>query len=194
MYSDSKLIVISFIGPSAAGKSTAMKQLKENYQVLEERYIELNEHKIDNRLVLSKWGYIQYWFNEVLKAKNRGTQLIITDRCPIDTCAYVSHNSKELLEVIKTSFDELKRLNILVNKILVTCNFEELQDRIYNRLKDDQRRIDYNEGDIEHNRRAYNFFIENISLWDDVIDTSNIDPEATLKSFTSIIEKIINKK
>jgi predicted ATPase len=167
-----KLTVISFVGPSGSGKSTVMDALAEKYEVLEERYMELNRHQLDNRLMLSKWAYIQYWFDSVLQSKAKGVTLLLTDRCPLDTCAYVREGRSELLDVLTTAINELSALGISVQKVLVTAPFDILQTRIDLRLKIDTRRLNYNEADASHNRRAYDFYSENIQLWDRVIDTS----------------------
>jgi len=185
-----KLTVISFVGPSGAGKSTAMKALAAKYEVLQERYMELNRHHLDNRLMLSKWAYIQYWFDSVLQSKAKGVTLLLTDRCPLDTCAYVREGRSELLVVLTTTINELSALGISVQKILVTAPFDVLQTRINARLKIDNRRLNYNEADVSHNRRAFEFYSENARLWNKEIDTSKVAQSDMLPIFESVISDL----
>ncbi len=184
------LTIISFVGPSGSGKSTAMQMLASKYQILQERYMELNRHQLDNRLMLSKWAYIQYWFDSVLQSKANGDTLLLTDRCPLDTCAYVREGRFELLNVLTTSINELSALGISVQKVLVTAPFDILQTRINLRLKTDTRRLSYNEEDVEHNRRAYEFYSENAQLWDRIIDTSIVAKPDLLLLFESAIANL----
>lgn len=184
------LTVISFVGPSGSGKSTAMQALAAKYEILQERYMELNRYQLDNRLMLSKWAYIQYWFDSVLQSKAKGDSLLLTDRCPLDTCAYVRKGRFELLDVLTTSLNELSSLGISMQKVLVTAPFDILQARIDSRLKTDTRRLSYNEGDVEHNRRAYEFYSENAQLWDRVIDTSIVAEPDLLALYESAIANL----
>jgi predicted ATPase len=184
------LTVISFVGPSAAGKSTALNALAQNYHVLQERYVELNRHQLDNRLVLSKWAYIHYWFDAVLQAQNDGITFLLTDRCPLDTCAYVRDERSTLLAVLITSMNELAALGITVRKVLTTAPFDVLKARILSRLTTSPERICYNEADDAHNRYAYDFYSQQASLWDRVIDTSEFSQSAVLPLFESVIADI----
>jgi hypothetical protein len=140
-----RLIVVSFVGPSGSGKTSAMKQLVERYSVLEERYMELNRFEIDNQLVTSKWAYFSYWFTGIFDAQKKGTELILTDRCPLDCCAYLSSDNTHLKEVLKMSFGELNALNILHYMVLVTADFNILQARIKSRLMIESNRANYHE-------------------------------------------------
>ena len=192
MNNSKKLNIVSFVGPSGSGKSSAIKEVVSEYKVLPEKYMELNQHGLDNRLMLSKWAYINYWFDNVLLAKTSKIDLLLTDRCPLDTCAYVRNGSQELLQVLQLSIDELMERDIFVKKILVTADFEILQTRIENRLKIDRRRVDYNEENIAHNRRAYDFFANNEYLWDRKIDTCDISKMEVLAVIKKTIESIID--
>lgn len=183
------LTVVAFSGPSGSGKSTAMKALEATYRVLSERYMELNRHHLDNRLVLSKWAYIQYWFDGVLQARADGATLLLTDRCPLDTCAYVSHGRSALLELLTASMNELRGRNITVRKILVTAPFEVLQARIVARLEVDARRRNYHEADEQHNRSAYDFYSEH-NLWDRLVDTSTTSQSDLMALLESTISDL----
>lgn len=182
-----QLTVVSFVGPSGAGKSTAMKILAKKYSVLDERYMELNRHHLDNRLMLSKWAYNQYWFDGVLQAQADGKALLLSDRCPLDTCAYVREGRSALLEVVMQSIRELLERNVTVRKVLVIAPFDVLQARILDRLKRETGRVHYNESDAEHNKRAYDFYCENADIWERVIDTSTINEGELFSAFESTI-------
>jgi len=179
--------VYCLVGPSAAGKSTALKLLSDNYKVLEERYMDLNIFNLDNRLILSKWKYIDYWFSSILEAKKKGYENLITDRCPFDTCAYISNMKNELFNCIDESFKEILHLGISTKFILINADFDELERRINNRILLEKDRVNYNELDQEHNRRAYDFFIEKRNIWDAEINTSDNKPADVVEK----IEKII---
>jgi ribose 1,5-bisphosphokinase PhnN len=182
-----QLDVVSFVGPSGAGKSTAMKALASKYSVLSERYMELNRHQLDNRLMLSKWAYNQYWFDGVLQAVADGKTLLLTDRCPLDTCAYVREGRIALWEVLMQSIQELSERGVVVHKVLVTAPFDVLQARILERLKRETGRVLYNESDVAHNKRAYEFYSDNAKTWERAIDTSIIAESDLFHVFESTI-------
>lgn len=184
------MIVISFMGPSAAGKSTALKSLKSKYEVLPEKYMDLNKHDLDNRLVVSKWSYYDYWFSGILDAHKKGVDLIITDRCPLDCCAYIYDGRDELYIITKAAISELNSLGINHYKVLVKADFSVLEKRIHIRLEKEKRRKKYNENDKEHNRKAYDFFESKINDWDFVIDTSKKSPSLVVEAFEETILKI----
>ncbi len=173
--------VICLVGPSAAGKSTALQTLSIEYTTLKEKYMELNVFHLDNRFMVSKWKYIDYWFSCILQANKDGKRLIITDRCPFDTCAYVSNGQSSLFNCLKRSFQELEELGIYTKFILVTAEFNILENRIRERIEKDPNRINYNELDKSHNRKAYNFFLQKKDLWNNIIDTSNIQPNDVVR-------------
>ena len=189
MNTSQHLTVISLIGPSGGGKSTAIKTLSADHEVLQERYMELNCHQLDNRLLLSKWAYIQYWFDGVHKARANGQNLLLTDRCPLDTCAYVLEGRSALLDILKIAINELETLSIRVRTILITADFGVLQTRINRRLADEPRRHEYNEADISHNRRAFDFYSENTQQWDRLINsTQKTESELLLLLKTTIMD------
>lgn len=166
--------VVAFVGPSAAGKTTALRALSDRYSLLPERYMELNRHSLDNRYVVSKWAYINYWFDGVLQANADRKELLLTDRCPLDTCAYVRSSQRELLAIIETAFDELRTTGIQIQLILLIAPFELLQQRIEKRLEIETKRQLYNEADTEHTRRAYDFYLSQEDRFDATIDTSMV--------------------
>jgi len=171
---DKKLVVISLVGPSAAGKTSIINLLKDEFEVLSEKYMDLNKFKLDNRLLLSKWTYIDYWYNNIFQAKNDQIEVLITDRCPFDTCAYVYEKSDELFAILEECSSELLNKNIELKTILVTSDFEILESRIKSRIKKESRREFYNEKDRGHNRRAYDFYQKNINYWNNTINTSGM--------------------
>lgn len=185
-----KLTVLSLVGPSASGKSTVLSKLRTKHKVLEEKYMDLNKFKLDNRLLTSKWAYLNYWFDNILSAKKEGVELIITDRCPFDTCAYVTNHSEELFKILSESFNELNNLGIVLKTILITADFETLQTRINTRIKVEKDREFYNEKNTIHNQNAYNFFESKINCWDYVVDSTLIDQNDVKKKIDEIILKL----
>ncbi|WP_291037026.1 hypothetical protein [Dyadobacter sp. 50-39] len=166
-----------------------MQELANSFVVLEEKYMELNTMQLDNRLLVSKWTYISYWTNAIIKAKLDGHSLILTDRCPLDNCAYIGAKGKALLDLVEICFSELKELNIEIVPVLVTADFNTLQSRIDRRLVNEPGRALYNENDIEHNRSAYDFFHLNMRLWSQVIDTTEKHPDEVIRLFESAIKR-----
>lgn len=181
------LTVLSLIGPSASGKSTVLNQLRDKHEVLEEKYMDLNKFKLDNRLLISKWAYLNYWLNNIILAKNEGLKFIITDRCPYDTCAYVTNHSEELFKILLESFNELNKIDIDIKTILMTADFDTLQERIDVRIQVEKNREFYNEKNTIHNQNAYNFFKSKKSYWDYIVDTTLMTKNDVEKSIDEII-------
>jgi molybdopterin-guanine dinucleotide biosynthesis protein len=185
------LKILSIVGPSASGKTTVVKKIGSSNFIIQEKYMYLNKYEIDNRLLLSKWSYINYWFENILNAHKENKDFLITDRCPLDTCAYVTDKSNELFEILTNSLEELKSMNIIIITVLLTANFKVLQSRIDKRILIEKQRELYNEKNIEHNLRAYKFFISKSNYWDYIIDSTNMNE---IEVENSINEIIINIK
>lgn len=181
------LTVLSLVGPSGSGKSTVLKELARKYPVLMERYMELNRFGLDNTLSLSKWGYINYWFNSVLEARG-AIRVLITDRCPYDTCAYVMNGGDALKTVIEHSLSDIRGVGVNPVCILLTADFERLESRILSRLKAEPERLKYHEGEREHNWRAWQYYESNKHLWSYTVDSTDMTPEDVLVELTRIIE------
>jgi len=191
MFSDNnknKLTVVSFIGPTGAGKTKIITALSTKYETEASNYMELDEYQLDNKLITSKWFYFEYWFRKVLSAQKNDYKIILTDRCPYDTCAYVDSGRNELSSIVNSSFKELNDRNITIKKVLITANFDVLQERINKRLLTDQVRIKYHEDDVSYNKRAYEFYMDHKFLCDYVIDTSNISKLQMIDEAKKIIE------
>lgn len=187
MKDEKQLTVFSLVGPSGSGKSTLLKELARSYPVLQEKYMELNRFGLDNTLCLSKWGYINYWFNSVLEA--RGTaKVLVTDRCPYDTCAYVRSGAEALKTVVHNSFNDIRGVGVRPVLILLTADFDHLQSRIADRLKAEPERLKYHEGEREHNQRAWQFFVANKELWHHAIDSTGMSLQRVHDEVNRIIQ------
>jgi thymidylate kinase len=183
--------VISLVGPSGAGKTTVLEKLKSNYTTNKEMYMELNRHGLDNRLLVSKWLYIGNWFDQILEHFHSGEELVVTDRSPLDTCAYVSKDATVLLELVLSSFNELSNLGIEFKTILVTGDFGTLQERINARLKSEPARLQYNEADTTHNKKAHDFYVNNNhNLFTAMIDSTKTTPEEQAGEIDKLILKL----
>jgi thymidylate kinase len=182
--------VVSLVGPSGAGKTTVLKKLKSNYTTNKEMYMELNRHSLDNRLVVSKWLYVGNWFDQILEHFHSGKKLVITDRSPLDTCAYVSNDATVLLELVLSSFNELSKLGIEFKTILVTGDFDILQGRINARLKLEPARLEYNEDNTTHNKNAHDFYVNNQNLFTAMIDSTKTTPEEQASEIDCLIQKL----
>lgn len=187
MKDDKQLTVFSLVGPSGSGKSTLLRELARNYPVLEEKYMELNRFGLDNTLCLSKWGYINYWFNSVLEAREVD-KLLITDRCPYDTCAYVKNGAGALRTLVQNSFDDIRGIGVRSVLVLLTGDFSHLEERISMRLRAEPERLKYHEGEREHNRRAWQFFVDNERLWHYTIDSTEMTLQEVYEEVVRIIQ------
>jgi thymidylate kinase len=189
------LQVIAFAGPSGTGKSTALRGLAKKYCVIQEKYMDLNRHSLDNRLFLSKWAYIHYWFDKVLEARAAGESLVLTDRCPLDTCAYVGATRRpSLISIVSVSMAELETRGIVVRTILAMAPFSVLQSRIERRLASEPLRRNYHEQSLSHNRRVYAFYRRYSRLWDSTVATATVRASEMPSLFEAAAMKLLNEK
>jgi hypothetical protein len=115
------MLIVALTGPSAVGKTSVTRLLAEKFDVLHESYMEQNVHGLDNRHVISKWAYIGAWFDSIYRRASAGCHVLLTDRSPYDTCAYVDHETECLLRVVRRSMEELTFYGHSVKTLLLLC-------------------------------------------------------------------------
>jgi len=149
--------------------------------------METNLFKIDNRLILSKWYYSGLWFNRILESKQNDEKALLIDRCPLETAAYVTH-SDLLFPALISTFKELEDLGFKFIFIYIKSSYETLKARILNRIESEPERISYNELNDEHNKRAFDFYKKNESLWNYTIENESLleDPLKVLEGILQL--------
>ena len=182
------MMIIALSGPSGSGKSTIIKELASEYNVLYEKYIPLNVHSLNNRHILSKWKWIGYWFDNVFEFASKNCKLLITDRSPIDTAAYVDNGETILLPAVKSSLEELSNYGHEFRSILITSDIDILIERIKARIADEPKRLSYHEMDIDFSKRVFDFFTQQ-KIWQATFNTSR----CTLKEATLSVTKSIKE-
>lgn len=165
------MTVLSLIGPSGAGKTTVWKSLNSLVK-LPENYMELNYFQMDNRLIMSKWYYIGNWINRVLMQKNEGTNLLLTDRSPIDTCAYAKEGDLLFLPILETIKELKTQFDVHIKFIYLKTSLEELNKRIEHRINLEPERKKYNELEMDLTIQAFQFYESHSNLWDYSIESS----------------------
>jgi hypothetical protein len=106
------MLIVALTGPSAVGKTSVTRLLAEKFDVLHESYMEQNVHGLDNRHVISKWAYIGAWFDSIYRRASAGCHVLLTDRSPYDTCAYVDHELSASLEWCAAAWKSLPSMDI----------------------------------------------------------------------------------
>lgn len=176
------MLLVSLSGPSGAGKTRLIEKLGCEFPIIPEKYLELNEYSLDNTLVLSKWAYINYWFNQALSKFINGQKIIVSDRSPLDTIFYVTDGDKKLLPPILQSIEELCSYGIKIRHILIYCEFNDIKERISERLMSQPQRSKYHEDDVDFIKKVYENYRNSIEHWNASINTSCIsESEALLK-------------
>lgn len=177
--------VYSFIGPIASGKTTMIESIQKNIVKLDENYIELDKYNIDNRLIISKWAFINSWFQRILECNFNNISSVVTDRCPYDAIPYAKMGTY-LFNAINESFKELENIGIDIKIIYIRSDISIIQDRVELRIKDDIRRNNYHELDIMYLQKTIYFYESNIDMWHEVI-TNNTNLQYALDKINKIV-------
>jgi thymidylate kinase len=183
------MIVISLVGPSAAGKSTVVKHFADRVDTIEESYIELDRHELDSRWTLSKWNFMANWFNRILEKRQDGVSIVMTDRSPLCSAAYVVRGKEEYLNLALHSLDELTRLGVHCYPVLLTARLPVLLERTTRRLKAEPWRARYHEQDGDRAESVRNYFEERSAHWSHVVDTSELGVEQVCTRVESIMHE-----
>jgi thymidylate kinase len=183
--------VVAFVGPGGSGKTTALSSLSESIPMVQSTYRSLNLHNLSARLVLSKWNYIGSWINEVLDAQAQGRTMLISDRAPLDTCAYISIGAEQLLELTSRSMEELASLGVEVTHVLMTADFDTLLRRVRER---ERLGSDRPHASMDEMVTAYRFYTDHAYLWNEVIDTTFMNPNQVAFECKKIVSKLRNER
>jgi len=188
-----KLLIFS--GPSGAGKTTVFDRLaKRNVRTMQSKYCKSNSHKISSDMLLSKWAYAGYWFREIWDAKHMREDFLISDRSPLDSCAYLTNYSEHTLELTMFSMKELTKQGVDIYHVYMTADEETLLGRTRNRSKlhgSEAYRIE-TKGDAWD--RAIKFYNDHPDIWHHVLDTSNMTPEQVEQECVRFAMEVIKPK
>lgn len=180
---------MSLVGPIGTGKTTTLALLNDlGYSTMKENYIDCDINGIDNRYLISKWNWIANWFTRVIKfSKSSGDQLLLSDRSPIEAGLW-TERCFPLMEALRRSFDELRLLNINCKHIYLKCDKEILWRRVQERLRSDPHRMQYNESNKDFFTELVEAYDKYNSLWDNIVDTSYIEPKEVAQQIISLIK------
>lgn len=167
-----EMLLIALSGPSGTGKTTLAKKLAFELPVISNKYMELNKYSLDNTLVISKWAYINYWFNQAISNAKDGNTIVVSDRSPIDTCFYANNGTRTILPPLTQSIDELNLLGIKLYHILISCDIKDAKKRISKRLKIEPERKQYHESSMDFIENIYEKYHRDMDYWDATINTS----------------------
>jgi thymidylate kinase len=180
--------VFILVGPSGSGKSTIVQQVKNNVFKINSRYLILNKNNIDNKLLLSKWLYIGSWFNQIVALHIKGTAIVLSDRCPIDTVAY-AEDGDLLLDPVLRTFQEIELLGIKVSLIYIRVDMHTLIERIRARILREPERERYHELNFEYLKKTIDFYEKNKLLWNNTVEN-----ERDINCAVQEVERIIDGK
>lgn len=184
--------IISLSGPCGSGKSTMFNFLKQDYKILYATYKNSRGANLDATKLISKIDYVNNWFSEVQKLKETNLELILSDRSPFDSLAYLTEDIETFKEEIYYQFHRLNEKNITLHPILITASKNELKHRINNRFNSGLRNNDLCSQELFQLNSSLKFFEENISFFEFIIETTNETPNESLLKIKNIIEKINN--
>lgn len=184
--------IISLSGPCGSGKSTIFSFLKEDYKILFTTYKNSRGVNLDATKLISKIEYVNNWFSEVQKLKETNFELILSDRSPFDSLAYLNEDIETFKEEIYYRFNRLNEKNITLHPILITASKNELKHRINNRFNSGLRKKDLCNQELLQLDSSLKFFEENFSFFEFIVETTNDTPNESLLKIKNIIEKINN--
>lgn len=185
--------VISIVGPSGSGKSTLINYLQSQHSLffVEEDYINSKSLRFSNKEIISKWCWINNWFNKIVEYKKN--DIILTDRCPLEVIPY-ANNGHYFKSALLESFSELKRYNIQIYTVYLSVPFDICLERISKRIIDEPIRQEYNELDILYQQKIHLFYEnDKDKLWNYRINCGNLDIEEIAKHFITIYKTISNE-
>ncbi len=177
--------VFSLVGPSGCGKSTIIDRIKKNgICTMSEDYLMSDTLGFKNTELLSKWNWIAKWISKLLEYRDI-TELLITDRCPIEVVPYATNGSL-FFEVIKETLSELREHNISIKYIYLHVSFETCLSRVKARMRNEPIRAKYGETNYEYTKNIYDFYERGVNnLWNYTIDSDT-------KSIDKLMEEIIS--
>ncbi|MBB2145759.1 hypothetical protein GM921_09695 [Pedobacter sp. LMG 31464] len=186
--------LISLSGPCGSGKTTLIEILKPNYDFVNSIYKNSDGAQLDPTLYISKMDYVKKWFDEVCVHHNNGKFLIVSDRSPFDSLAYLKVGQSKFKQLLNNNFSKLKHLGIDHYPILITAEKEILRRRIQERHVSGTSSVIEYEQELNLLEKSLLFFEETTRINTLIIDTSNETPLESylkLRNYVNQISKSI---
>ncbi|MCP5473460.1 MAG: hypothetical protein H7A19_01280 [Rhodanobacteraceae bacterium] len=169
--SSEPLKVFALVGAGGSGKSEVYSKVSARIHKFKVMYTDLDQLKLDNRLVVSKFRYVSSWIEDVLKVAEMRIKVCLSDRCPYDTASFVKP-SDQLFEIYREAMNELRARSIEVQTIYVYAPFDIIKERVARRLMSETWRRQYHENDEALLLKTFNFFESRRGFWDHIVDNS----------------------
>ena len=150
--------------------------------------MDLNIYRLDNTLVASKWRYIAAWFDAILDHHaNAGSMVVVTDRSPLDTVAYIATEDQcALALLVRRTFSELEaNKGLLFRHILLTADADTLIRRVRSRLIAQPQRSKYHENETTHHQHEHKFYRQ--QRWHACVDSTNQTPDQVAQDIMDIV-------
>jgi len=181
--------VFSLIGSCGAGKSTILDSMPSDIRTHKEGYVKQDndEFFIDNKLYISKFRYVNSWFNSILNLKKKGHKRVISDRCPYDVAAYV-HDPNIWFNLVEEAMNELRIFGVENFTIFLKSDLALVQDRVKNRLNRDVWRKKYHEDDKKFVEYTWRYFENRVNHWDFVVENNGSIDDA-IEEVSEIVQK-----
>ncbi len=187
--------VLALSGPSGAGKTTAFESLtSSSFHGMDAKYSTSNQHKISSNQLLSKWMFLGYWFKEAYNLHIDGVTGFLSDRSPLDSCAYLNHGADLVRDLTLRSFQELEaEKGVKVDHIYMTASISTLRERARQRdlqFGAEPHRLSEKSGALES---SIAFYDSNASLFSRKIDTTNMSIEVVAQTCRKMATEIFSE-
>ncbi len=189
------MIVVTLSGPCGSGKSTLIKMLELEFECLPVTYRNSIRKNVahDPTSYNSKLEYCDTWFNEILFQLQKGKKLILTDRSPFDSAAYLKEKQEYFKNEVLSKFKMTKENGILYVAILVTASYERLVMRIKSRIENGERNDFLTNVELPLLDKSLQFYKNNLSFFDEVIDTTEESLAQSKKKITEFLSSLSYK-
>lgn len=188
------MIVISISGPCGSGKSTLIKMLSAEFELLDCLYKNSKGAKLPTTSYLSKVDYFDKWFKGINLQNKKEKKIIISDRSPFDCLAYLKERKLHYKRELSKNFQLFNQQEIFHYPILITASREELEERIEKRFKNGLVSRDFYNQEMLLLNQSLKFFNRNISFYASVFDTTFDLPNQTFEKIKNFISDIKTTK
>lgn len=187
--------VFAIVGPSGSGKSSVINRFQSlGFTTMTEKYLDSYPSQlINNRELLSKWSWSTRWIDHILEYKMRDTNIVMTDRCPLETVPYASDGNL-ILDPLKHILKELQNHDIWVKTIYLRVPHQICFRRCKARIEKEPKRVNYGETDWDYTASIHEFYEQcSKNLWDFTVETSGKSIDDIASEIKIIIEGTLNE-